>query len=60
MDDTLQERIAKRLISVLDHQARAGMERPGGMIALVDEDGVPRLSVDDVARLAADEARAWF
>ncbi|WIM97852.1 hypothetical protein ACTOB_001406 [Actinoplanes oblitus] len=59
MDD-LQARIAARLIAVLDHQVRAGCETGEGMVALVDEDGVPRLSVDDVARLAAAEARAWF
>lgn len=59
MDD-LQERIAARLIAVLDHQMRAGVEVGEGMVALVDEHGVPRLSVDDVARLAAAEARAWF
>ena len=52
MDD-LQERIAAELIRVLAHQARTGVERPPGIVALVDEDGVPRLSVDDVARIAA-------
>ncbi|WP_170154309.1 hypothetical protein [Actinoplanes italicus] len=57
---TLEERIAARLVAVLDHQVRAGVERPEGVVALVDEQGVPRLSVDDIARLAAQEAHAWF
>jgi hypothetical protein len=54
---TLEERIAARLVAVLDHQARGGFEVGEGVVALVDEQGVPRLSVDDIARLAADEAQ---
>jgi hypothetical protein len=57
---TLEERIAARLVAVLDHQIRGNVEVGEGMVALVDEQGVPRLSVDDIARLAAQEAHAWF
>ncbi|WP_045742262.1 hypothetical protein [Actinoplanes rectilineatus] len=58
--DELQERISARLAAVVEHQVRTGAEVGEGRAALVDELGVPRLSLDDLARLAADEARAWF
>ncbi|WP_177319577.1 hypothetical protein [Actinoplanes philippinensis] len=54
----LEERITARLVRVVEHQRRGNVEVPDGQLALVDEDGTPRLSLADVARLAADEARS--
>lgn len=61
---TLEERFAARLHQTLDDMAK------GGFIAIVDRglglfdadgsDGLCILSVEDVARLLAVEARAWF
>jgi hypothetical protein len=57
MDDDLEERITARLVRVIEHQRRGRFEVGEGQLALVDEDGTPRLSLADVARLAAQEAR---
>lgn len=57
MDD-LEERITARLVRVVEHQRRANVEVGEDQLALVDEDGVPRLSLADVARIAAQEALA--
>lgn len=56
MDGDLEERITARLVQVVEHQRRGGFEVLDGQLALVDEDGTPRLSLADVARLAAAEA----
>jgi hypothetical protein len=63
---TLQDRIAARLNEVLERQVAGGFyggsER--GLVAPDLEDlgthDVIRLSVEDVARIAAQEARSWF
>lgn len=65
-DTTLEHRIAVRLHRALEHQVAGGFyggaER--GLVAPdLEELGahdVIRLSVEDVARIAAAEARAWF
>jgi len=65
--ESLEERIAARLNEALDRQA-AGNVYPVGERGLVAQDligdlepgGVILLSVEDVARIAAQEARAWL
>lgn len=53
----LEERITARLVRAIEQMRRDGAEVLSGQLALVDEDGVPRLSLADVARLVALEAR---
>lgn len=74
-DATLEGRIAARLNEALDRQAAADFEAPGerGLADYQSPANCPvctprcdagefvlRLSVEDVARIAAQEARAWF
>lgn len=65
MDD-LQERIAARLNEALERQVAGnfygGSERGLAAPDLEDLGGheIIRLSVEDVARIAAQEAMAWF
>lgn len=59
---TLEERIAARLDEALDRMVAAGTYLAEGQRGLADfDDGddvtFPRLSIADVARIAADEAR---
>jgi hypothetical protein len=66
--DGLAERIAARLNEAMDRQIAANFYPASDRgLADVDDpaaagDGIMpvRLSVEDVARIAADEARAWF
>lgn len=66
MADDLQDRIAARLHEALDRHAAAGIESGAerGMVDRVPDEGLEpgagptvRLSVEDVARIAAAEAR---
>ena len=65
-DATLEARIAARLDKALDAAIRAGFEVLDAErgLAVVDHDvselGVIRLSVADVARIAAQAAREWW
>lgn len=62
--ETLEQRIATRLHEALDQQGKAGIlavsDRGLGVFDDTGADGSCVLRVDDVARIAAAEARAWF
>lgn len=65
--ETLEQRIARRLNEALDHQIAGGFYQTATR-GLVDSEEFPgwdnigpvRLSIEDVSRIAAQEARAWF
>jgi len=61
--ETLEQRIATRLNEALDRQVAAEVnawEVRGLATREPAEDPVMRLSVEDVARIAAQTAYAWF
>lgn len=62
MDDELEQRIAARLTEAAGMCERTGVEVAGATGLAVDERGTPvvRLTVAEVAAIAAAEARAWF
>lgn len=65
--ETLEQRIERRLNEALDRQIAGGFY-PSSERGLVDASEVPvwdnvgpvRVSLADVARIAAQEAKAWF
>lgn len=57
--DELAKRIEARLHEVVEMRQAAGFEVTATH-GLTGADGVVRMSLTDVARIAADEARGWF
>jgi hypothetical protein len=64
--ETLEQRIARRLTGALEQmvasETYAYTDDDRGLAARPPQSGGPfiYLSIDDVARIAAQEARAWF
>ncbi|SNY29145.1 hypothetical protein [Paractinoplanes atraurantiacus] len=63
-DTTLEERMKARLHDELDREAGAGRgvvtDRGLGLFDETGADGTCILTVDDVVRICAQEARRWF
>lgn len=62
--ETLEQRFARRLHQTLDDMGKAGFvavaDRGLGLFGEDGADGLCIMSVEDVARVLAVEARAWF